>query len=236
LPGINLANHCNTTFKGYPSLLNCTSIGKQIQNCQKAGKKVLLSLGGAAGIYYFSSSSQATQFARTIWTLFLDGSSKIRPFNNAILDGVDLDIEGSTTKYYDDFIKTIRQLMNSDNSHTYYISGAPQCPYPDVRMGPGPSDMVLTTQPHEFDYLFVQFYNNYCALDKTKFFNQSIDSWFGFAQTTKQKYGKGPKIFIGLPASSHVPGYQPPSVVKTAWDVSDASFCLISVLLYTTLC
>eukprot|EP00111_Clytia_hemisphaerica_P023001 TCONS_00067692-protein len=216
-PGINLANHCNTTFKGYPTLLNCTDVGQQIQTCQKSGKKILLSLGGAAGLYYFSSSSQATQFASTVWKLFLDGTSKIRPFHNAVLDGVDLDIEGGTTTYYADFVKAIRQLMNTDKNRKYFITGAPQCPYPDAIMGPGGANMVLTTVPQEFDYLFVQFYNNYCSIDKTKFFNQSIASWFNFAMTTKQKYGKGPLIFIGLPASPRVNGYQSPDVVRKAW-------------------
>lgn len=177
-------------------------------------------MGGAAGLYYFSTQSQAVQFAQTVWSLFLDGSSKIRPFHNAVLDGVDLDIEGGTTKYYADFVTEIRRLMNTDTSRSYLITGAPQCPYPDAIMGPGRSYMVLNAVPQEFDYLFVQFYNNYCSIDKAKYFNSSINSWFNFSITTKNKYGKGPKIFIGLPASPHVRGYQPPSVVNAAWKVS----------------
>lgn len=218
-PGINLANHCNKTFKGYPSLLNCTDIGSQITQCQKLGKKVLISLGGAAGLYYFSSSTQAVTFANTIWKLFLDGSSGVRPFHNAVLDGVDLDIEGGTTSFYGDFVKAIRKLMATDNNRKYYITGAPQCPYPDARMGPGSSSMVLTSVPQEFDYLFVQFYNNYCSLDNTKQFNLSIYSWFKFVEETRSVHGKGPLIFIGLPADARASrGYQTPSVVETAYN------------------
>lgn len=219
-PGLNLANHCNTTFKGYPTLLNCTDIGHQITQCQKMGKKILLSLGGAAGLYYFSSSSQATMFAERVWELFLDGSSDIRPFHNAVLDGVDLDIEGGTTNYYADFVKAIRSLMATDTSKKYYITGAPQCPFPDAIMGPGTAAQVLQSVPEQFDYLYVQFYNNYCSLKNEKAFNGSIYSWFHFAETTRSAHGKGPLIFIGLPASPRVPGYQLPSVVETAYNVS----------------
>lgn len=136
------------------------------------------------------------------------------------MDGVDLDIEGGLTTYYADFVTEIRRLMNTDASRAYLITGAPQCPYPDTFMGPGRSYMVLDAVPQEFDYLFVQFYNNYCSIDQAKYFNSSINSWFNFSVSTKSKFGKGPKIFIGLPASPRVRGYQPPNVVNAAWKVS----------------
>lgn len=77
-----------------------------IQTCQAAGKIVTLSLGkllkdvartllpmlttvkgGATGSDTFSSDDQATQFANTIWDMFLGGSSTTRPFGEAVLDG-----------------------------------------------------------------------------------------------------------------------------------------------------
>lgn len=63
-----------------------------IKTCQKAGKVVLLSLGGAIGTYGFSSASQATTFATTVWNLFGGGSSSTRPFGSAVVDGFDLGI------------------------------------------------------------------------------------------------------------------------------------------------
>ena len=157
--------------------------------------------------------------------LYTLSNVKVRPFHNAVLDGIDLDIEGGTTNYYADFVQEIRKLMKTDRTRTYLITGAPQCPYPDAIMGPGSSSMVLTSVAQEFDYLFVQFYNNYCSIDQTKYFNASIKSWFSFANKTITKYGKGPKIFIGLPASPHVPGYQEPSIVNTAWKVRLVQLC-----------
>jgi chitinase len=50
---------------------------------------VTLSIGGASGDVGFTSDSQAEEFADTIWNLFLGGSSGMRPFGNAILDGYD---------------------------------------------------------------------------------------------------------------------------------------------------
>lgn len=52
------------------------------------------------------------------------------------MDGVDLDIEIGSHKYYPDFVREMRRLMNTDNSKQYLITAAPQCPFPDKWMGP----------------------------------------------------------------------------------------------------
>lgn len=43
--------------------------------------------------------------------MFLGGSSSHRPFDDAVLDGIDLDIESGSYKYYADFITALRTLM-----------------------------------------------------------------------------------------------------------------------------
>lgn len=58
-----------------------------IIGCQKRGKVLTISLGGATGGVGFQSDDQAESFADTIWNLFLGGSSDMRPFGSAILDG-----------------------------------------------------------------------------------------------------------------------------------------------------
>jgi chitinase len=120
------------------------------------GKKILLSLGGAAGSYGFTSDAQAESFADTIWDLFGNGGSLTRPFGDAIVDGFDLDIEGGSTIGYAAFITRMRSHYANDTSKTYYISAAPQCPIPDAYL-----NTALTTA--HFDFIFVQFYNNYCS-------------------------------------------------------------------------
>ena len=47
---------------------------------------------------------------------------------------IDIDIEGGTTMYYDSFINRIRTLAQG-SSKKYYVTGAPQCPFPEAYMG-----------------------------------------------------------------------------------------------------
>ena len=56
---------------------------------------------------------------------------------SVVLDGIDLDIEGGRSDYYPEFVREMRMLMDFDSSKRYYITGAPQCPYPDHFLGPG---------------------------------------------------------------------------------------------------
>ncbi len=83
MPGLNFAFHCEDAVSPeYPSLLRCPGIEAGISECQRRGKKVLLSLGGASGRYGFSNDAEAKKFAGTIWDLFLGGTDKpdLRPF------------------------------------------------------------------------------------------------------------------------------------------------------------
>jgi chitinase len=44
--------------------------------------------------------------------LLIGGSSDTRPFGNAVLDGIDLDIEGGSTTGYTAFVNQIRSHAN----------------------------------------------------------------------------------------------------------------------------
>lgn len=70
--GMNHAYHCWTTFPG-TSILNCPTIGSDIQYCQSKGKKIGISLGGAYGSYGFQTDTQARDFATLLWNLFFEG-------------------------------------------------------------------------------------------------------------------------------------------------------------------
>jgi chitinase len=91
------------------------------------GKKILLSFGGASGSYSFADNTAATTFAQTVWNMFLGGTSSSlpRPFGSAVLDGVDLDIEGGSSIGYATFTTALRQLFATDSTKSYYISGTP---------------------------------------------------------------------------------------------------------------
>ncbi|CAL1696369.1 unnamed protein product [Somion occarium] len=200
VPSINLANTCNSadnaTFAG-TNLPICTSVGTDIKACQAKGKIVTLSLGGAGGSVGFSSDSQAQTLADTIWNIFLGGSSPTRPFGDAVLDGVDLDIEGGSGTGYVAFINRLRTHTDAA-SKKYYFTAAPQCPFPDASLG-----SVLDAA--SFDAVYVQFYNNVCGLQN---FNLAQDWNFGlwdfWARNTSPN--KDVKIYIGAPASSTAAG------------------------------
>jgi chitinase len=128
----NFSFHCDTVCKDRSSVLCCPSIGSAIRQCQKNKKIVLLSLGGAAGTYFFTSEDAAKQFADGIWNMFLGGTSgDLRPFGpGVILNGVDLDIEGGISQGYGSFVDRLRARFGETPKRKFYITGAPQCPFP----------------------------------------------------------------------------------------------------------
>ncbi|GAM19904.1 hypothetical protein SAMD00019534_030790 [Acytostelium subglobosum LB1] len=196
LPEVNLANLCPNTFSQYPLLMECPEMGEDVKYCQSKGKIVTLSIGGAVGAYGFSSAQQAETFATTLWNMFLGGDAGYpRPFGDAILDGIDLDIEGGGGQYYDLFVTTLKKQYFAGANKTYYISGAPQCPYPDAYLGPGVGTALGTGL---FDFVNVQFYNNYCDLSGG---SSNYDTWASWAASAN-----GTKLMIGLPAGPSAAG------------------------------
>ncbi|EJC98219.1 glycoside hydrolase, partial [Fomitiporia mediterranea MF3/22] len=200
LPSIDLANTCNVndnaTFPG-TQLPDCSALAPDIEACQAAGKIVTLSIGGATGAITLSSDSEAEEFADTIWNIFLGGSNSTRPFGEAVLDGIDLDIEGGGSTGYAAFVSRIRSHAQGA-SKQYYITAAPQCPFPDANLG-----AVISAVG--FDAVYVQFYNNFCGLQ-----NFDDPNAWNFAQWDDWAHNTSPnpnvKVYIGAPASSTAAG------------------------------
>ncbi|KAH7098575.1 glycoside hydrolase [Auriculariales sp. MPI-PUGE-AT-0066] len=191
LPQIDLSNICNVPagnpyFPG-TQLLNCQFMASQITTCQSKGKALTISLGGATGLVSFSSDAQASAFADTIWNLFLGGSSSTRPFGAAVLDGVDI----GGNAYLISFVNRIRTLSNGA-SKKYYVTAAPQCPFPDGNLG-------TTIDGAAFDALFVQHYNNACGVSAANSTAFNAGTWMYFAQ--KRSKNPNMKVFIGAPGS-----------------------------------
>ncbi|KAI0762673.1 class III chitinase [Fomes fomentarius] len=234
-PVLELANICNAkdnaTFPG-TGLVNCAPLATDIKTCQSKGKILTLSLGGGGASVGFQSDSDAQALADTIWSDFLGGSSSTRPFGDAVLDGVDLDIEQGGSNGYAAFVTRLQSHF-SGASKKYYITAAPQCVYPDASLGP-----VLDAVA--FDAVYVQFYNNPCGLQaysNANGFNFGI--WDVWARGSKNP---DVKVYIGAPASSTAAGggYQDPSTLATIltntrkrfpsfggimlWDASQAFF------------
>jgi len=227
LPVMDLANTCsvingNTLFPG-TGLLDCSFLAADIQKCQAKGKTVTISLGGATG-----GGTPSAAFADTIWNTFLGGTSETRPFGDAVLDGVDLDIESGGASFVE-FVNQLRTHTDAADKK-YYVTGAPQCPFPDAALG-------ATINSVGFDAVYVQFYNNKCGLQTFPGDAFNFATWNTWATTMSPN--KDVKVFIGAPASAQSAGsgYVPvstlTSVIEDArkytsfggvmlWDISTA--------------
>ena len=85
LPGLNFAFHCEKGIAPeYPFLLRCPKIEEGIKECQKRGKKVSMSIGGATGDGTLPSPAKAKELANTLYGLFLGGNKYqgLRPFGS----------------------------------------------------------------------------------------------------------------------------------------------------------
>lgn len=203
---MNIAGY-NDYFSG-TGLLNAPSLGAEIEACQSLGKKVLISLGGADGTYGFTSDTDAENVAQELWDYLGGGSSTTRPFGDAKLDGFDIDAENNIdTTEYAAFVNKLRELYATDTSKTYYVSAAPQCPYPDASVG-------YALENSYFDFINIQFYNNYCSLSGSYF---NLDTWQTYATTVSKNPNIG--LMVGLAGSSSAAGsgYVTPSEISSKW-------------------
>ncbi|KAK1321224.1 Acidic endochitinase [Acorus calamus] len=178
-PTLNLAGHCNQASG------TCATFSAHIRACQSSGIKVMLSLGGYVGNYSLSSADDANQFA-----------TYLRPFGDAVLDGIDFDIEIGGSAHYDDLARSLLNLGQVS------LSAAPQCIYPDQSL-----NTALSTGL--FDYVFIQFYNN-PSCDYRSGVNGIVSSWKQFTSGVTAT-----KFFVGVPAATDVKGYVPPDVLTS---------------------
>lgn len=214
LPETNFSFHCETPIDAeHPFLLRCEEIEADIAACHAAGKKVVLSMGGASGAYGFTSDAEAEAFADTVWDMFLGGDGALRPFGDQSLDGVDLDIEGGGPAGYAAFARRLRGIMDGA-AGDWLITAAPQCPFPDAHLGPAPGS-ALADAADAFDYLFVQFYNNFCSGNTGAPFQETYAQWSGLLASG------GPRIVVGLPATPEAApagGYVDPAALPALVD------------------
>lgn len=196
-PQINLAGHC------VPALKTCTVVSDGIRSCQSRGIKVMLSIGGGVGTYSLSSTVDAKNVADYLWNNFLGGKSFSRPLGDAVLDGIDFDIELGSTRYWDDLARYLKGYSKLERP--VYLTAAPQCPFPDRFLG-------NALETGLFDYVWVQFYNNAPCQYSSGDISRLVSSWNRW--TTSIRAGR---IFLGLPAAPQAAGsgYIPPQVLTS---------------------
>ncbi|KAJ5211785.1 class III chitinase ChiA2 [Penicillium cinerascens] len=184
-----IGESCYISPAGEPQ--QCDALAAAITTCQANGIKVIISLGGAVGAYSLSSQQEAETIGQNLWDAYskTGNGSVPRPFGTSFVNGWDFDIEASSgNQYYQYMISTLRSNFASDPSNTYYITGAPQCPIPEPNM----QEIIVNSQ---FDYLWVQFYNNPgCSVNGPI----NYDAWVSNVAGTPSANAK---IFIGVPAA-----------------------------------
>jgi chitinase len=160
---------------------------------------MLLSIGGGIGSYSLASIEDAKDVSIYLWNNFLSGESSSRPFGDAVLDGIDFDIELGSTRYW----QYLAQFLKEYNG--VYLSAAPQCPIPDRFLGRA-IEMGL------FDFVWVQFYNNRACDYSNRNKNNLVRSWNEWK--TIVPIGE---IFLGLPADIDAAGsgYIPADVLTS---------------------
>ncbi|KAF0919576.1 hypothetical protein E2562_029800 [Oryza meyeriana var. granulata] len=179
-PALNLAGHCNPG--------DCTGQSSDIQTCQSQGVKVILSIGGSAGSYGLSSTQDAQDVADYLWNNFLGGSSSSRPLGDAVLDGVDFDIENGNSAQYDELAMFLSQ------KGPMILTAAPQCPYPDASLGPA-------LQTGLFANVWVQFYNNPSCQYANGDASNLVNAWNTWASSVNAG-----SFYVGLPAAEAAAG------------------------------
>ena len=115
-----------------------------------------------------------------------------RPLGDAVLDGIDFDIEGGTSEHWDELARYLSQY--STRGKKVFLTAAAQCPFPDQWVG-GALKTGL------YDYVRVQFYNNPpCQYTPGELSNlqNSWKQWTSSVHATK--------IFLGLPAAPDAAG------------------------------
>ncbi|RMJ21370.1 chitinase [Aspergillus sp. HF37] len=204
-PETNFGNQCGSqTFdingENTGLLSHCPYLIEDIPFCQAAGKKVLLSLGGASpDNQKIESEGSAKAFADFLWYAFGPPTDMWaenglpRPFKDVVLDGFDFDIEHNGGFGYAIMANRLRDRFKEMPSRRFYLSAAPQCPIPDDQL----SDAIANAP---FDFIWVQFYNNPgCAAVNYVIGGQfNYDAW---VDVVRKSANPSAKLFIGLPGS-----------------------------------
>ncbi|RAH73747.1 glycoside hydrolase [Aspergillus aculeatinus CBS 121060] len=187
-------------------------IGNDITTCQQKGKTVILSIGGATySEGGFASDAAAQAAADLVWQTFgppplssvsPSKTQPLRPFGNASVDGFDFDFEATVTKMAP-FANRLRALADADPTKPYFLTAAPQCPYPDL------ADQEILNGPVAIDAVWVQFYNNPCGLAAFQPGQASqpafnFAQWDTWARTVSQN--KNVRVLVGAPANTAAAG------------------------------
>lgn len=180
---LDFAGLCTT--KSSNGVLHCADIAADIKTCQKMGKKVLLTFGGDIGDYGQWTVDQAKAYAQTYIDMFGSGknSATPRPFDDAVLDGVNMAPIRGNPVAFTAFVQQLKSLAPNT-----ILAALPHCVYPDAPLGD-----VMANVP--LDHVFVRFYNSWCHLGTRNF------NWGDWSDWAKTAPNKNVKVYVGIPGN-----------------------------------
>ncbi|KAK4350917.1 hypothetical protein RND71_030230 [Anisodus tanguticus] len=114
------------------------------------------------------------------------------PLGNAILDGIDFDIELGSSLFYEDLAKYLKNY--SKRGRTVYLTAGPQCPFPDRLLG-------TSLNTGLFDTVWIQFYDNPPCQFTPNNTDNLKNSWIRWTTSVNAR-----RIFLGLPAAPQAAG------------------------------
>jgi chitinase len=167
----------------------------------------------------YTSPQAATDGAAKIWATFgpvQSGSGALRPFGDAVIDGFDFDFEANVQNMAV-WGNRMRELMNAAGGKKYYLTAAPQCPFPDWY-----NKDIIDNVP--LDFLNVQFYNNGCGVSsyvpgQSEQWNFNFNQWDDWARTASKN--RDARILLGVPANTGAGrGYLSPSQLRPVVEYS----------------
>jgi len=178
-------------------------VGADITHCQSKGVLVLLSIGGGGGSgndESLPSTASASDVADHLWNAHLGGGRNgvLRPFGDAVVDGVDFYVDQGAPEYYEELARRLDgyNINAAGNRKRVRLTATPRCMFPDRSLEPA-------LQTGLFERIHVRFYGD----DGCSYKNGVVDRW----EKWTARY-PGSQVYLGLAAAeSGVPeGARPP--------------------------
>ncbi|KAJ3025115.1 UNVERIFIED_CONTAM: Chitinase 2 [Siphonaria sp. JEL0065] len=165
-------------------------IAKDIKHCQALGIKVILSLGGDKISNYKFGPGDGKTIGTWLYNRFLEGTDKVRPFGDVVLDGIELDVEKGEPSWNQEMIDLLTTIRALSPKTTLAI--VPECYIYDREIDGQNlgyylyTGRVIANTSSIIDYIIIQYYNN------------NICSYpYGFNYKDWKKLYKGPMV-VGL--------------------------------------
>ncbi|KAJ3362704.1 hypothetical protein GGF31_001521 [Allomyces arbusculus] len=196
LPAIDFSTHCTwptdaavDAWRSGPqpmsgfALLRCPAVADGITACQRAGKKVYLTVSPMTSL----PVSQAATAAQNVWNLFFGGTHSLRPFGSTVsLDGIDLAMRTNDYDGYPTFVMALKQLAAAAN-YPLGVTVSPRCDFPDAMIGPTYPGRLLTNTSSEALVDTINYFatsSQSCSAGSPTAFASTLAQWTTYTSTT----------------------------------------------------